>query len=116
MAQSGLGEAALRSPSDRSRTFQVASGVYLAFYVEGHMDSVFIFARTYLGIDTGAATAARKAIHFNPGFRRAFLDTVPTGETTRAQRQSGDCNARRAADNLRSAIRSPEVCASRASC
>ena len=53
MAQSGLGEAALRSPSDRSRTFQVASGVYLAFYVEGHMDSVFIFARTYLGIDTG---------------------------------------------------------------
>ena len=40
-------------PSDRFRTFQVASGVYLAFYVLGHMDSVFIFARTYLGIDTG---------------------------------------------------------------
>src|SRR5262247_1033260 len=27
--------------------------VYLAFYVLGHMDSVFIFARTYLDIDTG---------------------------------------------------------------
>jgi hypothetical protein len=41
------------TPSDRFRTFQIASGVYLAFYVLGHMDSVFIFARTYLGIDTG---------------------------------------------------------------
>jgi hypothetical protein len=40
-------------PADRFRTFQAASGVYLAFYVLGHMDSVFIFARTYLGIDTG---------------------------------------------------------------
>jgi succinate dehydrogenase hydrophobic anchor subunit len=40
-------------PSDRFRTFQIASGVYLAFYVLGHMDSVFIFARTYLAIDTG---------------------------------------------------------------
>ena len=40
-------------PTDRFRTFQMASGVYLAFYVLGHMDSVFIFARTYLGIDTG---------------------------------------------------------------
>jgi hypothetical protein len=41
------------APSDRFRTFQIASGVYLAFYVLGHMDSVFIFARTYLDIDTG---------------------------------------------------------------
>ena len=41
------------APSNRFRTFQIASGVYLAFYVLGHMDSVFIFARTYLGIDTG---------------------------------------------------------------
>src|SRR5262249_49339296 len=41
------------APSDRFRTFQIASGVYLAFYVLGHMDSVFIFARTYLGIDSG---------------------------------------------------------------
>jgi hypothetical protein len=41
------------APSDRFRTFQIASGVYLAFYVLGHMNSVFIFARTYLGVDTG---------------------------------------------------------------
>jgi hypothetical protein len=40
-------------PSDRFRPFQIASGVYLAFYVLGYMDSVFIFARTYIGIDTG---------------------------------------------------------------
>jgi hypothetical protein len=40
------------APSDRFRTFQIASGVYLAFYVLSHMNSVFIFARTYLGIDT----------------------------------------------------------------
>jgi hypothetical protein len=45
------------APSDRFRTFQIASGVYLAFYVLGHMDSVFIFARTYLGIDTGRSFA-----------------------------------------------------------
>jgi hypothetical protein len=41
------------APSDRFRTFQIVSGVYLAVYVLGHMDSVFIFARTYLSIDTG---------------------------------------------------------------
>jgi hypothetical protein len=41
------------APSDRFRTFQIASGLYLAFYVLGHMDSVFVFARTYLDIDTG---------------------------------------------------------------
>lgn len=41
------------APSDRFRTFQIASGVYLAIYILGHMNSVFIFARTYLGIDTG---------------------------------------------------------------
>jgi hypothetical protein len=41
------------APTDRFRTFQIASGVYLALYVLGHMDSVFIFARTYLGINTG---------------------------------------------------------------
>src|SRR5690348_1831489 len=29
------------APSDRFRAFQIASGVYLAFYVLGHMDSVF---------------------------------------------------------------------------
>jgi hypothetical protein len=48
---------ATAAPSDRFRAFQIASGVYLAFYVLGHMDSVFIYARTYLGIDTGWAFA-----------------------------------------------------------
>ena len=56
------------APSDRFRTFQIASGVYLAFYVLGHMDSVFIFARTYLGIDTGwgFATGAPTGIVKDP--------------------------------------------------
>jgi hypothetical protein len=31
------------APSDRFRTFQIASGVYLAFYVLDHMDSVLRF-------------------------------------------------------------------------
>ena len=30
------------APSDRFRTFQIASGVYLAFYLLDHMDSVFV--------------------------------------------------------------------------
>ena len=56
------------APSDRFRTFQIASGVYLAFYILGHMDSVFIFARTYLGIDTGwgFATGAPTGIIKDP--------------------------------------------------
>ena len=56
------------APSNRFRTFQIASGVYLAFYVLGHMDSVFIFARTYLGIDTGwgFATGAPTGIVKDP--------------------------------------------------
>lgn len=37
---------------DFHRTFQVASGVYLLAFVLGHMNSVFIYARTYLGIPT----------------------------------------------------------------
>jgi hypothetical protein len=32
----------LAQPMDRFRAFQLASGMYLAFYVVGHMDSVFI--------------------------------------------------------------------------
>lgn len=44
---------ATAAPSDPFRTFQIASGIYLAFYVLGHMNSVFLFARTYLRIDTG---------------------------------------------------------------
>jgi hypothetical protein len=33
--------------------FQMASGIYLAIYVLGHMNSVFILARSYLHVDTG---------------------------------------------------------------
>lgn len=35
------------------RTFQIASGFYLAVYIAGHMNSVFVYARAYLGIPTG---------------------------------------------------------------
>jgi hypothetical protein len=44
-------------PSDFRRTFQVASGVYLSVFVIGHMNSVFVYARTYLGIQTDWAFA-----------------------------------------------------------
>jgi hypothetical protein len=42
--------------------------VYLAFYVLGHMDSVFIFARTYLGMDSGwvFATGAPTGLIMDP--------------------------------------------------
>jgi hypothetical protein len=43
--------------TDRFRAFRLASGIYLAFYAVGHMDSVFILARTYLGINTDWAFA-----------------------------------------------------------
>jgi hypothetical protein len=35
----------------------VASGVFLAVYILGHMNSVFIYGRAYLGIDTNWAFA-----------------------------------------------------------
>ena len=46
-------------PIDRFRTFQIASGIFLAAYVLGHgdMNSVFVFARLYLGIDSDWALA-----------------------------------------------------------
>ncbi len=37
---------------DFFRTFQIASGVYLSVFILGHMNSVFLYARTYLGIPT----------------------------------------------------------------
>jgi hypothetical protein len=52
-----LGWRYMGEPIDRFRAFQLASGIYLAFYVVGHMDSVFILARTYLGINTDWAFA-----------------------------------------------------------
>ena len=42
---------------DRFRTFQIASGVFLAIYVLGHMDSVFIYARSFAGIESDWAFA-----------------------------------------------------------
>ena len=43
--------------TDFYRTFQVASGVYMAVFVLGHMNSVFIYARSFLGIPTDWAFA-----------------------------------------------------------
>ena len=48
------------------RTFQVASGVYLSLFILGHMNSVFIYARSLLGIPTDwnfAIGAPRGLIH-----------------------------------------------------
>lgn len=43
---------------DFYRVFQVASGFYLSIFIVGHMNSVFIYARTYLGIPTDWAFAS----------------------------------------------------------
>jgi hypothetical protein len=42
---------------DGFRTFQIASGIFLAAYVLGHMNSVFVFARLYFRIDSDWAFA-----------------------------------------------------------
>jgi hypothetical protein len=39
-------------PQPFHRTFQVASGAYLSLFILGHMNSVFIYARRFLGIPT----------------------------------------------------------------
>lgn len=39
-------------PADFFRSLQIASGAYLVFFVLGHMNSVFIYARKYAGIKT----------------------------------------------------------------
>lgn len=53
---------------DRLRTFQVASGVFLSLFVLGHMNSVFIYGRTYLGIPTdwNFATGAPTGLLLDP--------------------------------------------------
>jgi succinate dehydrogenase/fumarate reductase cytochrome b subunit len=43
---------------ERYRVFQVASGVFLSVFILGHMNSVFVFARTSLKIPTDWAFAA----------------------------------------------------------
>jgi hypothetical protein len=40
------------APQAFHRTFQVASGAYLSLFILGHMNSVFIYARSFLGIQT----------------------------------------------------------------
>ncbi|MCC8950842.1 hypothetical protein H8A97_38730 [Bradyrhizobium sp. Arg62] len=40
------------APQGFHRTFQVASGAYLSLFILGHMNSVFIYARSFLGILT----------------------------------------------------------------
>jgi hypothetical protein len=42
----------VRRPIDSWRTLQVASGAYVFFYLLSHMNSVFIYARTYAKIQT----------------------------------------------------------------
>ncbi|MEH2513735.1 hypothetical protein V1291_005089 [Nitrobacteraceae bacterium AZCC 1564] len=42
---------------DFYRTFQVASGFYLVIFIVGHMNSVFVYARRFLGIPTDWAFA-----------------------------------------------------------
>lgn len=45
------------SSTDRYRMFQLASGVFMSVFILGHMNSVFIFARTWLNIPTDWAFA-----------------------------------------------------------
>jgi len=40
------------APQDFYRAYQVASGAYLSLFILGHMNSVFIYARSFLGIQT----------------------------------------------------------------
>ena len=53
---------------DVYRTFQIASGLYLSVFVVGHMNSVFLYARTYLGIPTdwNFATGAPTGLIHDP--------------------------------------------------
>lgn len=46
-----------KARQDAFRTFQIASGVFLSVFIVGHMNSVFVYARTYLDIPTDWAFA-----------------------------------------------------------
>jgi hypothetical protein len=39
--------------TDSFRTFQIASGIFLIFFIISHTNAVFVFARVYLNIDPG---------------------------------------------------------------
>jgi hypothetical protein len=58
----------LPQPVDFRRTLQLASGTYLLFYIPGHMNSVFIYARMIAGIPTDwrFATGAPTGLLFEP--------------------------------------------------
>ena len=43
--------------TDRYQMFQIASGVFMSMFILGHMNSVFIYARTWLNISTDWAFA-----------------------------------------------------------
>ncbi|SFW32997.1 hypothetical protein SAMN03159511_2412 [Pseudomonas sp. NFACC19-2] len=45
------------TPSDHLRLFQLASGVFLAVFILGHLNAVFVFARLWGGIETDWAFA-----------------------------------------------------------
>ena len=47
----------LHHPMDRFLALQAASGIYLLFFVLGHMNSVFIYARRWLGTESDWAFA-----------------------------------------------------------
>lgn len=53
--------------ADGFRVFQLASGFYLSLFILGHMNSVFIFARSFLRIETGwgFATGAPAGLIFD---------------------------------------------------
>ncbi|MES3106822.1 hypothetical protein [Sphingomonas aurantiaca] len=60
------------------RTFQIASGFYLAVYIAGHMNSVFVYARAYLGIATGW--------DFATGAPNGLITTVGASASSRTTR------------------------------
>ena len=45
------------TPGDLYRLFQLASGVFLAVFILGHLNAVFVFARLWAGIETDWAFA-----------------------------------------------------------
>jgi len=53
---------------DFYKTFQVASGFFLSVYIIGHMNSVFTYARWFLGVPTGwdFATGAPEGLIHDP--------------------------------------------------
>ena len=49
------------APQPFHRTFQVASGAYLSLFILGHMNSVFIYARRFLGHPDGLEFRDRRS-------------------------------------------------------